>query len=503
MRSMPGKDALPNTSESLQGSGKDHFSDTAVSLGFAIACVVALASLLFVWKAMIALGDPVFTGDAAHRMLSAGRLVSRMGNRVWLPYLQWQIWALARFGVPYPFFNLIPCLHLFIAVLALGLLGLRILGRSRPGLLISLAVMFFFAQQRVIARNGIALYQEITGIALLYLLLYGGALELARRRWLLAAGALALLARDSMWIYLFTLTVLNVKAILSDSRYRRSFAFLWAIPPLWLITVFFGWLVFNGRLPTFPTEWPLMINKEGNQAVSSLAVSLDHLWKSALHSRIIYLAIAGIIGWVVHAIESRHAGMKNLPATDFAHRLKPFTLLSLAICYGLILLFDPWQFTAGSGRMYTPLIEQAFVWFLLIAAAVRAYRPAARILTMTALMGGMLASMDMRTGSWIPVWNTEKVSAYEEIAARIDHSAPGRKPMACMIGSHFYEMSDFVAAIYRDSHTILLPGVTRIPASCDALFATYENAPAETGGLVLAKEYTLDSKRFRLYLRRH
>jgi hypothetical protein len=478
-------------------------SGTRFSADFAVICVVVLAFILFVWKAMIALGNPSFIGDPAVRMLNAGHPISRMGNRVWLPYLQVQIWGLARFSVPYPFFNLIPCLHLFVAALGLGLLGLRMLGRSRQGLLISLTLMFCFAQQAAGSRGSISLHQEITGTALFYLLLYGGALELARHRWLLVAGAAALLARDSIWIYLFALTVLNARTIISDVRYRWSFAFLWAIPALWLTAIPFGWLVFDGRLPAFPTEWPLMINKEGNQAITSLAASLQHLWRSAVLSRVIYLALAGAVAWIVHAIESKHSKMDNSPASDFALRFKPFTLLSLAICYSLIFLFDPWQATAGSGRVYAPIIEQAFIWFILFAAAMRAYRPMAKVIAMTALMAGMLASLDMRSQSWIPVRNQVKVSAYEEIAARIDNAAPGRKPMACMMGDHFTEMSDFSAAIYRASHKILPVGLTRIPDSCDALFTTQANAPVDAGGLIRVKEYTVDAKRFVLYLRPH
>jgi len=188
-----------------------------VSPGFFIACIAAFSLAIFAWKAIIALGDPSFTGDASVRMLSAGRLVARMGNRVWLPFLQWNIWALARFDVPYSFFNLIPCLYLFLALLGLGLMGLRILGRNWQGLFISLTVMFFFAQQQVIARSSTTLYQEITGIALFYLLLYGGALQLAKRWWLPVVGAAALLTRDSVWIYLFALTLLNIRTILRDT----------------------------------------------------------------------------------------------------------------------------------------------------------------------------------------------------------------------------------------------------------------------------------------------
>lgn len=498
MNLMSGEDPHSPIRKYLENSEHDR-----LSLGLAITCVAAFASILFIWKVMIALGDPSFTGDAAVRMLNARRPIAPMGNRVWLPYLQVQIWLLSRFEVPYSYFNLIPCLHLFLAVLGLGLLGLRFLGRNWEGLLISLAVMFCFAQQRVIAPNSTMLYQEIIGIALFYLLLYGGTLELAKRRWLLLVGATAMLARDSIWIYLFTLTLLNVKKILSDIKYRWSFAFLWTIPPLWLIIVLIGWLVLNGRLPTFPTEWPLMINKEGNQAISSLAASLQHLWKSAFSSRAVYLVLAGVAAWVVHGIESRRARTENSLAADFARRFKPFTLLSLAICYSLIFLFDPWQYTEGSGRMYVPVIEQTFIWFILIAAAARTYRPSTRAITMALLMAGMLASLDTRIGSWIPVWNSAKVEAYEEVAALIDKAAAGRKPMACMIGNKFGEMSDFSAATYRASHDFLLAGLPEIPDSCDALFTTSAKAPVNPGGMVRVKDYTLDNEQFILYLRPH
>jgi hypothetical protein len=470
---------------------------------FALTCIVAFAAILFIWKAMIALGNPMFNGDSAIRMLNAARPIARMGNRVWLPYLQMLIWGLAKLQVPYPLFNLIPCLHLFIATLALGLLGLRLIGRNWHGLLTSLVLMFCFTQQRVIARSSVALYQEIAGIALFFILLYGGALELARRRWLLIVGAAALLARDSMWIYLFALTLLHLKTILSNSKYRCSFAFLWAIPPLWLIAVLCGWIVFEGRMPTLPTEWPLMINKDGNQAVSSLADSFRHLWQSAFLSRSICLILGGLFAGIVHFFESRHAKKQNAAASDLAHYLKTFSLLSLAMCFGLIFLFDPWQFTAGSDRMYAPIVEQCFVWFILIAAATRTYRLPAKVLAMTALLLGMLASLDTKSQNWIPVWNSAKVSAYEEIAERVQNTTPGRKPMACMVGNQFGEMSDYCAAIYRASHKILPVGTARIPDVCDALYTSDKTAPPDSGALVLAGEYIINGKRFLLYLRPH
>ena len=493
---------MAETNPAVRSDGDFPLADpNELSMRFFVTCVVVFAAVLFVWKAVLVLSNPHFGGDAAVRMLNAGRPIARMGNRVWLPYLQLQIFGLARFEVPYAFFNLIPCVHLFIAALGLGLLGLRFLGRSRQSLLIILAFMLCFAQQPVMAHTSTMLYQEITGTALFYLLLYGGALELSKRRWLLAAGTVALLARDSMWIYLLALTAVNAKKILADSVYRRAFLFLWAIPPLWLIAVLCGWPVFNGRMPTLPTEWPLMINKQGNQAVSSLAASIQHLWDSAFRSRFVYLAAGGIAAWIVYLVESRRKQPRSVPPAAFARLLKPFTLLSLGICYGLIFLFDPWQHTAGSGRIFAAAIEQSFVWLLLIAAALRACRTPAKIIAAVALLAGAASGVDPRIDRWIPVQNPGKVEAYEEIAAWIDNAAPGRKPMACMIGDHFAEMSDFSAAIYRASHKILPPDISRVPDACDALYTTQARIPPDTGGLMRAKEYTIDAERFVLYLR--
>ena len=494
---------MPGLTSNLTASGSGNNMDCSRSSArYAFLCVFGFALLLLFWKAMIVFGNPSFKGDAAVRMLSAARPIARMGNRVWLPYLQIQIWGLAKLGIPYPYFNLIPCLHLFLATLGLGLLGLRFLGRDRRSLLISLIFMFCFAQQQVIGRISSVLLQEITAIALFYLLVHGGALELAKRRWMLAAGAAALLARDSVWIYLISLTLLNWRTILSDIRYRRCFAILWTIPPLWLAAVFCGWGVFEGRFPSFRTEWPLMINKEANQAVSSLTASLQHLWKSALESRVHYLVFAGLAAWLIHAIESKHLRMRSMEAAGFARHLRSFTLLSLSICYGHIFLFDPWQLTSGSGRMFTPIIEQCFLWFLLAAAAARFYRPAARTVTMTVLLAGMLASLDVERKDWIPAPNSVKVSAYEEIAARVNAAAPGRRPMACMIGNYFYEMSDYSAAVYRASHKLLPIGLQRIPDDCDALFTAYENEPNDPGELVREKEYRLDDRHYVLFVRR-
>ncbi len=219
------------------------------TLRLAVGCVLLFALALLAHKVWIAMLDPNFGGDAGIRMENAARPIFRLGNRVWLPLLQVHIWLLHFLRPPYPFYNLIPCFYFFAAVVSLGLLGLRCLGRTWSGILFTLAVMFCFAEQGLVSRASTTLYQETLGVAFFYLLLYLGALNLRKAPVLILLGALALLTRDTFQFYLLSLTLLNWKTILSDRALRRSFLFLWCIPVLWLLSIPFGYLVHDGRLP--------------------------------------------------------------------------------------------------------------------------------------------------------------------------------------------------------------------------------------------------------------
>jgi hypothetical protein len=471
---------------------------------FAVGCVLLLAAALLIWKVAIALSDPSFGGDAGLRLSKASQPVMRVGNRVWLPYLQVQIWFLYLLKLPYAAYNLIACAHFFVAVLFLGLLGLRIIGCTFSGLAFSLVVMFSFAQQRSFSQLSVSLYQEIPAAAFFYLLLYSGALVLARRWWLVAMGGVALLCRDTFWIYLFSLTLLNRKEVFAERSCRRSFAFLWAVPILWLLVIPLGWLAHDGRLPSFPTEWPLMVNKEGNRAVTSVVVSLRSLWASLVSSRAVYLLAAGAVAWAVHFMEKRRRGAagKAGPA-DFVAHFRGFSALSLGIAYVLIVLFDPWQATFGAGRMSAPLLEQAFLWSLIAFSASGSYRPAARVLTRVALVAGLLAGLNPQPRAWRPQADLVQKQAYAEIQRLVDSSAAGRRPVVCWNGNNYFQAtSDLVAPTLYASREWLPTGLGSIPRRCDAILMPSSRRLPEAKAFRLANEYLIRGTRYALYLRR-
>jgi hypothetical protein len=475
-----------------------------LSFRVAVGCVLLLAVALLVWKVAIALSDPNFGGDAGLRLSKASQAVMRVGNRVWLPYVQVQIWLLYLLRLPYSAYNLIACAHFFVAVLFLGLLGLRIIGCTFSGLVFVLVVMFSFAQQRVFSQLSVSLYQEIPEAAFFYLLLYAGGLSLERRWWLVAIGGLALLCRDTFWIYLFSLTLLNWKAVLSERRYGASFAVLWTVPILWLLVIPLGWLAHDGRLPSFPTEWPLMVNKEGNRAVTSLVVSLRSLWASLVSSQAVYLLAAGAAAWAIHLVAGRPAGRAvRAGPRDFENRFRRFSPLSLGIVYLLIVLFDPWQATFGVGRMSAPLLEQAFVWCLIAFSVSGTYGAAPRVLTRAVLLAGLLAGLNLQSRAWRPQTDRARKQAYAEIQRLVERSAPGRRPVVCYTGDDYFRTtSDVVAPTLYASREWIPAGASSIPRRCDAVLMPASRRPLEVGTLLLANEYLIRGTTYALYLRR-
>ncbi len=449
--------------------------------------MVALA--LLAQKVLIAILDPNFGGDAGIRLNSAARPILRLGNRVWLPYLQLHIWALYLLRVPYWAYNLVPCFYLFAALVSLGVLGIRRLGCTWAGLALTLAVMFCFAEQRLVSDLATRLYQETLGVAFFYWLLQAGALDLRKSRVVLLVGALALVTRDTFQIYLLVLTLLNWKAIVADRVYRRSFFFLWSIPVLWLFSIPFGYLVHDGRLPKSLVEWPLMINKD-EAAVSHLWDSLASLWRAVWDSNAAVLFISVLLAWgIIHwNAPSRGQSLRN-PSGEFARRFIPFSLLSLGLVYAAIALFNPSRATFGNARMAYPLVEHLYVWALLALAATFSCRGITRYATRVLVMIGLLGSLGPHAGAWVPRESPQAKNIYPDLERLLRESSPNATPVVCFGPENIFDTyTNFVApALYAKRR--YLDAVNEIPKDCSVWISRPQAVPRETGNFEKVREY--------------
>ncbi|MBN2491832.1 MAG: hypothetical protein JXQ29_13380 [Planctomycetes bacterium] len=473
----------------------------------ALLAVVLVAGALFAHKAALALPNPFFGGDAGHRMNFASSPVAPLDNRIWLPFLQLHVAGAYHLRLPVPAYVLIPCVYFFVAVLFLGRIALGCAGRARGGGVFALLLMGAFAYHITVAPCSVQLYQEIVSSALFFYLIQAGALELRKRKRLVLIAWAALLTREIFWIYLLVLTVLRFRRIRADRTLRLAFLSFWSIPVLWLLSIPLGYLLFLGRFPDIPTEWPLTINKESDAALSSLWGSAAHLANSLAVSGALSLAAALGAAAAALALGSRRTAPGPAAPADpvalAARRLAPFSLLSLAIAYGLILLFDPWQATGGSGRLSFTLLEHGFVWCAILYGA-SARLVASRAWLVRAILGaGLLAGLSLDRATWIPRDHAEARRQHAEIRQLVDRFAQRRLPVVAFVGDEYWSMvRRFIAPTLRARRIFYpdAPAETGGPADILVIRATSPHRPGER--YAWHADYTLEGERYELHVRR-
>lgn len=470
--------------------------DPRVALVLFLVLAIALTS--FILPETVA--NPFFSGDSAHRMNMANYPAIRLDNRVWLPTLQVHIWILYLLEAPYWVFKLVPCLYYLAAIVLLGMLSFNATGRTREGLLFSTLLVFLFARQNMIMDLGSSLMQEIIGVALLYLLVLGGGLELKKKGWLVLAAIPALMTRDDFWIYLFVVSLLNWKTILSDRKYTVSFSLLWAVPVVWLLLIPIAYLFVDGRFPDIPAEWPLGINKTSNQAITDQMASAASLWLSLTRTGVAYFA-ALLLALGAAAAFLRSRGFRvPIPGEGPLAAFVPVSLLSLTIIYALVLVFDPYQATPGGSRMSLPLLVHGFVWAIIFYQAAPA-RLHFRIPVAVLVVVGLAPSVNFTDWSWQSRDYSQVRGAYERIASDLDRFVPNRDALICIIDPNYFSglRNTLPATLYRKRSMVLQTRPFPIDRCAAVLMLDgLEYEPA--GGFKAQSRYILDDRTYTLLL---
>jgi hypothetical protein len=471
----------------------------APSAGLFLLSILLAALAFSTWQTLIAFHSPMYRGDEGARILGASFPIVKMGNRVWLPVLQTQIWVLYLLRVPSIAFRAIPVFYFFLSLASLGLLGWKLLGRSRSSLVFLLLLLASFASQRNMVGLGHSLMQEMVGIPLFFLLLAAGALELRKRWWIPALAAVAMLTRDSFWFYLVAFTVLNLPAVLRDRETRRAVLAVWAAPVLWMLMIPPFILAVFHRLPSFPLEWPLMINKDSGQVVSRFSEGGASLWTAMVESKaLVLIATFAIVGVLVAA--NRRNSARTGGAAAFSSRFVPFSLLSLAIVYLLIFLFNPWEATGGSIRIAVPFLEHAFVWAILLFDWARGL-PTWRLAAARGLLcAGLLLSINTDARRWRIPDEREIAASYARLhrALRADGGVWGKK--SCFVFDDFWDELDRLAAPTMYSrHEFVERGQLVYPHDCDYLYLRVPVTRPLGSSYRRLGEFDIDGIRYALY----
>jgi hypothetical protein len=242
-------------------------------LGWGGVAICLIASFIAAYQAWLFLGNPIYGDDSGYRVFFAQRPVVKIGNRIWLPFLQLHIWLYHSLGLPAAGVKLISTFYSWAAMVCLGMYWRRVLGKGRASDVLAILATVCFAAQRLNLGTG-PLMQEPIGVALFFgfLLLVSSSVAFP---WIAILCAAAMMTRDTYWIYLFAATLVGLRGLLADRRRLLAYASIWAVPILWLaVWAPAIYLAAYGRLPSFPIEWPLMYNPTGSAIRMSSAESL-------------------------------------------------------------------------------------------------------------------------------------------------------------------------------------------------------------------------------------
>jgi hypothetical protein len=403
----------------------------------------SLVFLLFLFRIPLALKNPLFIGDSGHRMDHAEKIIIKTGNRFWLPVLQFHIWVFYKLKLPYYLYKLIPCFYYLIALFFLAKLSCKIIGNSFSSILFSSFLLLCFANHSQMIFHSINLYQEILAMALFYLLLNGDALFLKSRKYLLFFASIALLTRDTFFIYFFVITSLNLKKIIKSKSNILSIAWLWLIPISWFLAIPFTYLAEFSRWPRIPLEWPLMINKKS--AISNIFNSMDSLLAALLKSKLNFIIVAFAAILALRLFYSIFAKKIDPNFSLFGNKFKLFSLLSIGIIYTLIILFNPWKCTFGNTRMVMPLFAHLFIWILILYRKSISYPNALKIITRILLISALLLSTSKNPIRGYFQEHTDLKRMYTAIHKIKTTYDKDYVPTVCIVGNYWKSVTYFIA----------------------------------------------------------
>jgi len=428
-------------------------------------CLVAL--LIGAYKAWLIVDEPLLGTDAGFRVFNAHVPVIKIGNRVWLPFLQSHIWFYRLLGLPFAGLKLISAFYVTLATMCLGLYWRRVLGTSAwsTALAIVAAVCFAAHWLSVETRD---LMQEPIGIGLFFALLLiaasGRSLPVAG----FAVAAAALVTRDSYWIYLFVVTLVGLRQLPWSSQRLRGYAMLWAVPILWLAAcVPLIYLIGFGRLPRVPYEWPLMYNLavSGDAAMSSAA----SLRMALIDSRVLPMAAGVALACVVLALWKRRSFFDLFKGSEFAETMIRATPLALVLVYGFIWAANPWQVTPGNPRAAWPLLEIIFALAPLLIAAARSGSISTRLLVAAPIIAGMAAGLHPAAIRSRQPSNTVIQLEHAKLERLLTDPASPENPSVCVSSRAIWPLFEELAPpLFLERKIWFEPGQD-IPAHCDVL----------------------------------
>lgn len=428
-------------------------------------CLVAL--LIGCYKAWLAVDEPLLGTDAGFRVFNAHVPVIKIGNRVWLPFLQAHIWLYRFLGLPFTGLKLISVFYVTLGAMCLGLYWRRVLGSSAWSAVLAIAAAVCFAAHWLSVETR-DLMQEPIGAGLFFALLMIASSGRTLPRAGFAVAAAALVTRDSYWVYLFVVTIIGLGRLPWSSRRLRGYAFLWAVPILWLaVAIPLIYLIGLGRLPRIPFEWPFPYNLA--EAAAGSMSSAESLRIALVDSRTLPMAAGVALAYVVLALRGPRSAFWRFHDSEFAGTTMCAAPIALVLAYGLIWAANPWQVTPGNPRAAWPLLEISFaVAPLLIASAISGSNRT-RLFVATPILAGMLAGVHPGAIRSRQPSNALLQLEHAKLERLLTGPASPKDPSVCVTAGAIWPVFEELAPpLFQRRKTWFDPG-REIPRTCDFL----------------------------------
>lgn len=433
--------------------------------GGLLICLVA--TLIAAYQAWLYVGDPLFFGDSGYRVFFAHRPVVKLGNRIWLPFLQLHVWLYHLLGLPASGVKLISAFYSWTALISLGFYWRRILGGSRYSTILAIFAAVCFAAQHlnVVTRP---LMQEPIGSALFFGFLLFASRGAAFSAPALLCAAAALMTRDVYWIYLFAATLAGLPSLLADRRRLLAGVALWAVPILWLaVGVPAIYLVAFGRLPSIPIEWPLMYNP-AEPAANPMSPARS-LWIGLVDGRVLPLA-CGVAGAVAAlALSAKVRFVQVFGFAEFSRTMVRAVPIALAVIYGLVLLVDPWQVTPGNVRAGWPLLEISFAVAPLLISASASAPPVVRTIVAAAILAGLAGGVDPQAIHGQTEENARIQAEQDRLTRTLSSAYPRGKPRVCIVAQLSWSVFKELGAPLFHERKTFVSWKNTLPSDCDVV----------------------------------
>lgn len=347
--------------------------------------------------------NPSFLGDQGERLLNASHFIIHSGDRVWLPFLQSQIYLLYTFKLPLIFYTFLPFSYFLIFLFILNKLAIRIIGSGRNEIIFTSLLLIVIVSNRILVFLGTHLYQEIPSFTLFYLLIYLFFFTKNKQILIFLISIFAMLTREHFWIYYIVYGIVYIANHHSklSKKYILLYSLMGFIPFCWILL----------------TRQPLYLGSIVNDTSLNSYEFVARIYRLFIvFSESSLLVPTSLIITLLFIVTPLIYTNTKMRVFDKYRTYNLFSLISIIIIILYIIIRDPWQRTPLNPRMIVSFIYPVPLWILICYQTMQKFPIRLKKITIFLLIIGIIAIFDVNYIQVLGNIQTKQESFYHDIS---------------------------------------------------------------------------------------